>query len=350
MLRIALFTLIGVCYVATATMLVQWQGHRFREAHAVDRPGGLIVEGVPAGSGMESVQRAPAPLVPPPAPGATLPAPSTKVVQLPISPVLPLPMPGPAPAPVVVAAVEPPLMPPPALIKADPPKRPPLPPGRPASDIETLTDEDERESGVAIHELIMRSARKAPDGLQARRARELLGPLLKTRKRKEISYAITVLDSDSINAFSHLGGYIYLSRGLFDMIGEDVELEFTLARELAHVDRRDSATGIARLAKEHPGLDLTRAAYRQIAAGYSAEQELQADEAAFRQLLKLERSPFRARSFLRKLSDFADRHEEVSGRRRPGGAPEDEVQDIENHWRSAPAAFERLDRLESLTD
>ena len=46
------------------------------------------------------------------------------------------------------------------------------------------------------------------------------------------------MDSDEVNAFSHPGGYVYVNRGLFDLIGEDEDyaLQFAVGHEIAHVD------------------------------------------------------------------------------------------------------------------
>ena len=64
------------------------------------------------------------------------------------------------------------------------------------------------------------------------------------RSRKELDYTFTILDSEAVNAFSHPGGYIYVTRGLMDWIGEDENyvLQFVLAHEIYHVDQRHALT------------------------------------------------------------------------------------------------------------
>ena len=46
------------------------------------------------------------------------------------------------------------------------------------------------------------------------------------------------MESAEVNAFSHPGGYVYVNRGLFDLIGEDEDyaLQFAVGNEMAHVD------------------------------------------------------------------------------------------------------------------
>ena len=63
-------------------------------------------------------------------------------------------------------------------------------------------------------------------------------PFSKRFDRKEIKYKFFILDSDVVNAFSIPGGNVYISRGLFDLIGEDEDyaLQFAIGHEIAHVD------------------------------------------------------------------------------------------------------------------
>ena len=78
------------------------------------------------------------------------------------------------------------------------------------------------------------------DGPYLRRAEQAARPILETLARKDRTYTITVLDSDHPNAFSHPGGYIYVTKGLFDLIGDDEDedfvLQFAIAHEVAHVE------------------------------------------------------------------------------------------------------------------
>ena len=65
-------------------------------------------------------------------------------------------------------------------------------------------------------------------------------PFLETVARKDIHYTFEIMDSDEVNAFSHPGGYVYVNRGLFGLIGEDEDyaLQFAVGNEIAHVDLR----------------------------------------------------------------------------------------------------------------
>src|SRR5438874_576745 len=75
-------------------------------------------------------------------------------------------------------------------------------------------------------------------------------PIVDLRDRKDIAVTITVLDSKEVNAFSHLGGYIYVTRGLFNLAATEEEFRFVVGHELAHVDRRHAQALVAEAERE----------------------------------------------------------------------------------------------------
>jgi predicted Zn-dependent protease len=56
--------------------------------------------------------------------------------------------------------------------------------------------------------------------------------------RTEIDYHFAVIETDSINAYSAPGGYIFLTRGALDKMKDESELAAVLAHEIAHVTER----------------------------------------------------------------------------------------------------------------
>jgi predicted Zn-dependent protease len=111
--------------------------------------------------------------------------------------------------------------------------------------------------------------------------------------RKELNYYFDVIDDDEKNAFSLPGGFIYIHRGLLDILESDDEVAFVLAHEVAHIVARHSikklqaAMGynllmIATIPAEkspqfHQGLSFALA---QIMVAYSRIDEFDADELA----------------------------------------------------------------------
>jgi predicted Zn-dependent protease len=60
--------------------------------------------------------------------------------------------------------------------------------------------------------------------------------------RKDVPYNIKILDVNDINAFSTLGGYIYVDQGTLDFVQSDDELAGVLGHETGHIERRHAVT------------------------------------------------------------------------------------------------------------
>ncbi len=60
--------------------------------------------------------------------------------------------------------------------------------------------------------------------------------------RKDVPYSIKILDVGDINAFSTLGGYIYINEGTLDFVQSDDELAGVIGHETGHIERRHAVT------------------------------------------------------------------------------------------------------------
>jgi predicted Zn-dependent protease len=60
--------------------------------------------------------------------------------------------------------------------------------------------------------------------------------------RKDIPYSIKILDVSDINAFSTMGGYIYINEGTLDFVQSDDELASIIGHETGHIERRHAVT------------------------------------------------------------------------------------------------------------
>jgi Zn-dependent protease with chaperone function len=60
--------------------------------------------------------------------------------------------------------------------------------------------------------------------------------------RKDIPYNIKVIDTNDVNAFSTLGGYIYVNVGTLDFVQSDDELAGVIGHETGHIERRHAVT------------------------------------------------------------------------------------------------------------
>jgi predicted Zn-dependent protease len=64
--------------------------------------------------------------------------------------------------------------------------------------------------------------------------------------RPELTYRFGVLNSATVNAFSTPGGYVFITRGLYDLLENDDELAGALAHEITHVTERHALKIIER--------------------------------------------------------------------------------------------------------
>ena len=67
--------------------------------------------------------------------------------------------------------------------------------------------------------------------------------LARTTERRDLEYTFTVVDSDMVNAFAVPGGYIYITRGLLALFGDEAELAGVLGHELGHITALHYARG-----------------------------------------------------------------------------------------------------------
>jgi predicted Zn-dependent protease len=131
------------------------------------------------------------------------------------------------------------------------------------------------------------------------------------------SYAITILNSGTVNAFALPEGYIYVTRGLLALANDSSEVAAVLAHEMAHVtadhatERRDQAHAAAILndavgtAAQDP--EATQAAVntsQQTLAGFSRQQELEADLVGIRTVEGAGFDPYAAARFLTTMNRY----------------------------------------------
>ncbi|WP_317993904.1 M48 family metalloprotease [Bartonella gliris] len=131
------------------------------------------------------------------------------------------------------------------------------------------------------------------------------------------TYFITILDSESVNAFALPGGYIYLTRGMLALANDSAEVAAILAHEIAHIIANH---GILRLQKEAELkktdrlsanlLSLTRRKRhntiedKRQRAQFSRNQELEADSIALEMLKRAGYDPFASPRFLQTLEAY----------------------------------------------
>ncbi len=347
MVRYIAAGILACLYAAGSIWLVQSQGRAYRDSlhreRLADQEDGATSPRPPEVSEAEAV-----PIVATPAPRSPEPT-STKPAE-----------PATRPASPVATLAE---------AKPNPPNSPamePSPPPTPQPNPDPLWDQaeikkswdldlarrDAREEvrlGRELNGLILQLNASLRDGPWLRRVQEVAEPLLEKRSRKEIEYTFTILDSDAVNAFSTPGGFVYVSRGLFNLIGEDEDyaLEFVIGHEIAHVDSQHALkclgdSGVMKLA----GGTLQKLYLLIIPFAYPDAMEFKADSWAYSQMRQLECTDREAMAFLNKFKGFAEHHGFPYGREK---LPSDgSLSPLDNHFRAHPDAHNRLKHLKEL--
>jgi len=128
-----------------------------------------------------------------------------------------------------------------------------------------------------------------------------------------LAFTFTVLDSPIVNAFALPGGYVYVSRGLLTLAGNEAELASVLGHEIGHVTARHSAerygqsmaVGIASAGLGVFGGGLASQAGQSLGTlalrSYSRDQELESDTLGIRYMARAGYDTEASATFLRKM-------------------------------------------------
>jgi Peptidase family M48 len=227
-------------------------------------------------------------------------------------------------------------------------------------DLDHFTIGEEQQLGEQLNALILQLNAEDRE-TDKQRIKVAAQPFLERLPSKEREYRFFVLNSVVPNAFSHPGGYIYLSRKLLEMIPEDENylLEFIVGHEIAHVELQHALKCL-----RDPGVrsfndgTMQKMYFLVLQYGYPDQLEYDADAWVYRRMKSLRRSEHDCLGFLRKLDAYAKTHGFPNGRgkpedllkeqpRNPEGGPM--ISPIDNHLRSHPAAYDRLNRLKGLS-
>ncbi len=77
-------------------------------------------------------------------------------------------------------------------------------------------------------------------------------------ERPDLPWRFAVIDTPSINAFAAPGGYVMLTRGLYEILDNEAQLAGVLAHEIAHIVRRHHVTVMQKSAALSAGAQLAQ--------------------------------------------------------------------------------------------
>lgn len=176
------------------------------------------------------------------------------------------------------------------------------------------------------------------DQEQLSRVRRIGMSILSVCERKDMPYEFKILNIDEPNALALPGGFVYLTRGLVEVVISDDELAFVIAHEVGHVVGRHARKAISQdtiisvLASILLGgaSQIVRTAadvlYTLQRLGYSRNQEREADNFALKYIKAAGYNPVGAITMLSKFSD-------------------QRLRGLERYFSTHPDAGERIQRL-----
>lgn len=122
------------------------------------------------------------------------------------------------------------------------------------SDAEVL--QEELELGPMLAGRILGAAPLVNDPAMQRRV-NLVGRWLASQtSRPDLPWTFGVIDDGEINAFAAPGGYILITKGLYQLLSSDAELAAVLGHELSHVVQRDHYEVIRKQELQAAGRDV----------------------------------------------------------------------------------------------
>jgi predicted Zn-dependent protease len=146
----------------------------------------------------------------------------------------------------------------------------------------------------------------------------IVGRVVAASDKPDQSYRITILNAPAVNAFALPGGYLYVTRGLLALANDSSEVAAVLAHEMAHVtadhaiarqNKARTAMIVSRVVTDVLNDDdagrLALASSQRSLAGFSRQQELEADAIGVKTIGKAGYDPFAAARFLTAMSRFA---------------------------------------------
>ena len=178
-----------------------------------------------------------------------------------------------------------------------------------------------------------------------------------TSERKDVTYTFTVLNTPDVNAFAVPGGYIYVTRGLIALANNEAELAGVLGHETGHINARHTAeragqaqnaqlgvlgaTLLGAILGGQTGADLAggvASQYGQVKlAGYSQEQEFEADSLGVRYMKRATYDPQAMATFLGELRAESQLEAKLAGK-------DPNVVDDQNMLASHPRTVDRVQR------
>lgn len=213
-----------------------------------------------------------------------------------------------------------------------------------------MSSQDEQKIGAQEHPKLVQEFGGEYRNAELVRYIDSVGQLLaRTSELPDQKFTFTVLDSEIVNAFALPGGYVHVSRGLLALANSEAEIAGVMAHEIGHVTARHSAqrysqamganilSTILGIGLGGIGQQIGQAASGYYLAGYSQDQEFQADSLGVRYLRRAGYDAQAMADFLASLRAQSQLEAEAAGLP-PGTVDESDI------MASHPRTLDRVQR------
>lgn len=217
-----------------------------------------------------------------------------------------------------------------------------------------VTTSDELEFGKLLHEQrFRREFRFVNDSAALQKLNRIAAPLLAQVSRKDIPFQFFIVDSPDLNAFSHAGGYVYVTTGILNFLQSESEIQFVLGHEIAHVELYHVSRVIAQIKLTgnvpEPGRAISMQLYDVVSAMFDQDTEVDCDRWAHDVMKKIGRTKIEIVSAAKRMAARAQQAgTEPVEFKEPKTVDEAIGHEVHNHMRSHPMWVERVHELEKL--
>ena len=180
-----------------------------------------------------------------------------------------------------------------------------------------------------------------------------VGAVLAPHAHRRLPYSFHLVpDRNLMNAFSLPGGHVFVGEGLLDILTSEDQLAFVLSHEIEHIDHYHCAERVqveARLKHLQLGVvgTLMQIPLEVWEAGYTKDEELEADREGMHLAVVAGYSPYGAVSLFEKCAKLHDEYV-IHAQSLEQEISELAMQSLEGYFRSHPLPSERLAQAQSV--
>lgn len=107
-------------------------------------------------------------------------------------------------------------------------------------------EEEHLIGGSVAVEIISRNGGLLKDKMAVKRVNLVGKALARYSDRPELGWVFGILDSTQVNAFSAPSGYVFITKGLYELCETDDQLAAVLAHEITHITKRHALSIVGR--------------------------------------------------------------------------------------------------------